>query len=288
MSSLTNPSKKEIEILEAELGIAKDANEDEAKSNDDHAGQSDNFGLEEPTMISIPQLPLPYQPGGGGMPSDGGVGSINFLSNVDEMLATEFTPPDRYFTVSAVLGRLKDPMKLPLPPNTPVGAVGALGGEETELIRKRMKMMLDKQQALLDLDKNEIYHREHSDNTVLLSLWKKISSHRTAMVFRKPVNPAEAPGYTERIGFPIDLSLIRKFIVSRLIKSFSSLHQRIGLICHNCVKFNGRESDYAILTREFEDLVDDKILEAVRAATEAAGTTSSANAATEEPRTANV
>ena len=49
-----------------------------------------------------------------------------------------------------------------------------------------------------------------------------------------------APGYTERIGFPIDLSLIRKFIVSRLIKSFSSLHQRIGLICHNCVKFNGR------------------------------------------------
>lgn len=48
------------------------------------------------------------------------------------------------------------------------------------------------------------------------------------------------------------------------------------------------ESDYAILTREFEDLVDDKILEAVRAATEAAGTPSSTNAATEEPRTANV
>ena len=35
-------------------------------------------------------------------------------------------------------------------------------------------------------------------------------------------------------------------------------------ICHNCVKFNGRESDYAILTREFEDYVDEKILEVVR------------------------
>ena len=49
-----------------------------------------------------------------------------------------------------------------------------------------------------------------------------------------------APGYTERIGFPIDLSLIRKFIVSRVIKSYKDLHQRIALICHNCVKFNGR------------------------------------------------
>jgi hypothetical protein len=42
-----------------------------------------------------------------------------------------------------------------------------------------------------------------------------------------------------------------------------------------------RESDYAILTREFEDLVDDKILEAVRAATEAAATTVTASTACE-------
>ena len=53
-------------------------------------------------------------------------------------------------------------------------------------------------------------------------------------------------------------------IVARMIKSYASLHQRIALICHNCVKFNGRESDYAILTREFEDYVDEKILEVVR------------------------
>jgi hypothetical protein len=48
-----------------------------------------------------------------------------------------------------------------------------------------------------------------------------------------------------------------------MIKSYASLHQRIALICHNCVKFNGRESEYAILTREFEDYVDE-ILEVVR------------------------
>jgi len=94
-----------------------------------------------------------------------------------------------------------------------------------------------------------------------------------------------APGYKERILFPMDLSLVRKMIVARMIKSFASLHQRVGLICHNCVKFNGRESDYAVLTRDFEEHVDDKVLEAVKnataataAATAAATTTASATA----------
>ena len=64
-----------------------------------------------------------------------------------------------------------------------------------------------------------------------------------------------APGYKERIVFPLDLSMLRKMIVARMIKSFASLHQRVALICHNCVKFNGRESDYAVITRDFEDHV---------------------------------
>jgi hypothetical protein len=55
-----------------------------------------------------------------------------------------------------------------------------------------------------------------------------------------PFLPAPAPGYKERILFPMDLSLVRKMIVARMIKSFSSLHHRVALICHNCVKFNGR------------------------------------------------
>lgn len=49
-----------------------------------------------------------------------------------------------------------------------------------------------------------------------------------------------APGYTDRILFPIDLGLIRKMITTKIITNYAELHQRIGLICHNCVKFNGR------------------------------------------------
>lgn len=48
------------------------------------------------------------------------------------------------------------------------------------------------------------------------------------------------------------------------IQTFEELHQRIGLICHNCVKFNGRESDYALLTRDFESYVDDSFLDVLQ------------------------
>ena len=174
--------KKEIEKLEAELNVL-DGKPDSKPAADETSNENkDNFGLQEPTMISIPQLPLPYQPAGGG---PGGVGNKNYLSSVDEILNTEFTPPDRYFSVSALLGRLKDPMKLPLHPNR------ALKVEETEQMIKKRKIVLDKQQALLDLEKNPVYDKEHADNTILLNLWKRISSNKTAAVFRKPVNPAE-------------------------------------------------------------------------------------------------
>jgi len=264
-------SEREIETLEREIGI----NTKRQKSENDNDQQSET-PLTEPTMISIPLLPMPYQPGG-----EPGKGHINYLDSVDAMLETEFAPPDRYFTISALLGRLRDPMKLPYPPNSRLLAAKTTVAKgkknDTESEKKKKRLALKKQQALLLLDKNDIYLGEQPDTTALLSLYKKISSHRTAAVFRKPVNPAEAPGYKERILFPMDLSLVRKMIVARMIKSFSSLHQRVGLICHNCVKFNGRESDYAVLTRDFEDHVDDKVLEAVKnaVATAAAAATSS-------------
>ena len=174
--------KKEIEKLEAELNVLDGKPDSKPAAEETSDENKDNFGLQEPTMISIPQLPLPYQPAGGG---PGGVGNKNYLSSVDEILNTEFTPPDRYFTVSALLGRLKDPLKMPLHPNR------VLKVEETEQMIKKRKIVLDKQQALLELEKNPVYDKEHADNTILLNLWKRISSNKTAAVFRKPVNPAE-------------------------------------------------------------------------------------------------
>lgn len=134
-------SKKEIEILEAELNKIDGKTVEDPKPKADEK-EIENFDLQEPTMISIPQLPLPYQPGGGGPSSAGGVGNINYLSSADEILNTEFSPPDRYFTVSAVLGRLKEPLNLPVMAN-----VDAMEVEETEQVKAKKQMMLAKQQV---------------------------------------------------------------------------------------------------------------------------------------------
>ena len=140
-------------------------------------------------MIAIPRLPGPYQPGRS---------AVNYLDDVDAMLATEFAPPDRYFTVSALLGRLRDPLRLPPPPHGPRAPVvppreedGAAGPEGGEAARRRQSAALEKQRALNRLDRDERYHREHPNTVQLLALYKKIASHKTALVFRKPVNPAE-------------------------------------------------------------------------------------------------
>jgi hypothetical protein len=120
----------------------------------------------------------------------------------------------------------------------------------------------------------------------LLTVWKKIFSNRFAWVFKKPVRDEEAPGYSERIAFPMDLSLVRKRIVVKNIQSFRELHESIALIAHNCVKYNGRETDYGKVARDFEVMADQMILQAVsqynqsKTTTEAtATTTKTSNAA---------
>lgn len=174
---------------------------------------------------------------------------------VSRMLTTEMTPPDRFFTISSPMGRLRDPLAPPLPPT----AARRAGGK-----RKHDKQVAERYSALLSLDSNPEYHRRHTDPTQLLAAWKRLSSHRTAAVFRRPVNPKEAPGYTDRILFPIDLQLIRKMIGAPLqISSYCDLHLKLLLICHNCVKFNGRESDYGSVTRDFEAHVEEVLLQII-------------------------
>lgn len=260
---------------------------------------------------------------------------LNHHSSVDAMTNSEITPADRFFSVSALLGRLRQPLHLPpipqaseftAPPEPPLISTSSSGSNNTTKSnhkkkssskksdrsgnisnsssntnnaqthsntssntssisnaalekqqlheRKQNLKFIEKQKALLDLENNQFYYKT-LEQPQLLALWKRISSHRTAAVFRKPVSAKDAPGYEDRILFPIDMSLIRKMIVAGIISSYSDLHQRIGLICHNCVKFNGRESDYGVITREFEMYVDDVMTGLVAAAAAQASSTSS-------------
>ena len=212
---------------------------------------------------------------------------------IEEMLASPFTPLDRFWTASALLGRLRGPMAppsllqirhptttttattnkqgttkstSPLPKNTPAGATTS-----------------PEAQNLLQLLSHPAYTRTEPTATIL-ACWKKIFTHRLAFAFKKPVKDEEAPGYSDRIRFPMDLSLIRKMIITRNIASFQQLHVQLALITHNCLKYNGRETDYGNLARDFEAMVDDTIRLAVMTAaaeTAKAGATASSGNITE-------
>jgi hypothetical protein len=178
--------------LEKEIG-RHSKSDDAQRSNEGRRGDPipppPSSPLREPTMARIPLLPMVYQPNG-----EEGRGHVNYLESVDAILETEFTPPDRYFTVSALLGRLREPLKLPHPPNSrlhPHVSLAKSRKNDMESEERKRRLALEKQRALLSLDRDVVYHAEQPDATALLALYKKISAHRTAAVFRKPVNPAE-------------------------------------------------------------------------------------------------
>jgi hypothetical protein len=178
-------------------------------------------------------------------------------ADLDAILESPLTPLDRYWTASALLGRLQGDLSVP--------SIHTVAGGPNVLPPPKPGNAGDPS-ALVALSKNPIYTKKHATTVDLLATWKKISSHRTALVFKKPVKGEDAPGYTDRIVFPMDLSLIRKMIVARKVQSYADLHQYVGLISHNCVKYNGRETDYGMVAREFEAMADEFIRQAVAAA----------------------
>lgn len=206
------------------------------------------------------------------------------FANVDDMLASDLSAASGFYGVSALLGRLRGPLEMPLPPNAPAqqvakkggrpkknpgtaaaagGGGGSSGDSKEEAERKEKDAALAKARALLALAEDPTYTKALDNNAPLVALCKKVGSHRTSMVFRRPVNPKEAPGYEERIPFPIDMSLVKKMVQAGQVRSFRDLHERLGLVSHNCCKYNGRESDYGAVSRDFEAYVDDAIISAV-------------------------
>jgi len=188
---------------------------------------------------------------------------------VDEMLEAPFTPLDRYWTASALLGRLRGSMaptslhqiRNPGGLSTKNSINKASSKQDVSKIPSGSKTSVEAQN-LLDLMEHPAYTRVETTANIL-ACWKKIFTNRAAIVFKKPVKDEEAPGYSERIQFPMDLSLVRKMIVTRHITCFQQLHLYIGIIAHNCLKYNGRETDYGIVARDFEGVADEIIRQAV-------------------------
>jgi hypothetical protein len=156
------------------------------------------------------------------------------------ILESPLTPLDRFWTASALLGRLRQEMSLPplLPSSVKAPSVQANSAAEEEKVYREL--------SAPESPLSKVYCKEIVPVATLLTVWKKISSHRAASVFKRPVRSEDAPGYTERITFPMELSLIRKRIVANSIQTFADLHGALGLISHNCVKYNGALLEFAV------------------------------------------
>ena len=199
---------------------------------------------------------------------------IDKVMTVHEMQQSFETPLDKYgITLSSLIGRLRSPLETIHPPHStlPHHVAARLNASNQLSAVATNKAVTDEAtiKSILDLKIQPCYTQTVTTHA-LLTLWKRISSHRSATVFRRPVQDREAPGYSKKILFPVDLSLVRKMIVSNIITTYAELHRYIGILAHNCVKFNGRESDYGVVAREFEGFVDESIVLAVANATEIA------------------
>lgn len=156
-------------------------------------------------------------------------------AEVQAILESPLTPLDQFWSASALMGRLRNDMLVKPPPN-------GVGFESTTGATRGPKRVDDerKLQSFL-MEHAKLYAEDIIPTQTLLALWKRVSSSKTALVFKKPVRDEEAPGYSDRIKFPIDLSFIRKRIVANDIQTFSSFHEAVGLISNNCVKYNGTD-----------------------------------------------
>ena len=156
---------------------------------------------------------------------------------LQNMLESPITTLDRFYTASAVLGRLRNDMAVPSASN--MKASNQIATEKASLAvesneDKAFNEFTDPNSPL-----HLIYTETVVDPETLLALWKKISMNRAAFVFKRPVKSDEAPGYTDRIYFPMDLSLVRKRIITNNIQTYVDFHNALALISHNCVKYNG-------------------------------------------------
>jgi hypothetical protein len=155
---------------------------------------------------------------------------------LNTMLESPLTPLDRFSTASALLGRLRNDMALP-PSTVPVRI-------DSHVTNQTIATSIEEEKTFDELTNTSnpfyiIYTKNIISPDTLLTLWKKISMNRAAFVFKRPVKSEEAPGYTDRILYPMDLSLIRKRILANNIQTYADFHNALALISHNCVKYNG-------------------------------------------------
>ncbi|XP_072002385.1 bromodomain-containing protein 8 isoform X4 [Engystomops pustulosus] len=90
---------------------------------------------------------------------------------------------------------------------------------------------------LLVLSTKEFHHKDNMRKR-LRFIWKMIADHRYHRLFHHPLTDKEAPGYTDMVKRPMDLTTIRKGLLQGKIKTSAEFQRDLLLMLQNAVMYN--------------------------------------------------
>jgi Bromodomain len=235
---------EEIRVLEEALLSLQDSRNEDTTSNIP-TGSIDKMEIEEdPLAVTTTATTATSTTATSSNFKNDGTKNKKMTINIDRMYDSPITPLDAFPTVSGLIGRLhNDIMSAAVPSMTTMN--DSTSSTDTNVRRCTIPTdIIEVERSLEELTNTssplyKVYCETIVAIDILLTIWKKISINRAAFVFKRPVKSDEAPGYTDRIYFPMDLSLIRKRIITNNLQTYVEFHNALALISHNCVKYNG-------------------------------------------------
>lgn len=87
----------------------------------------------------------------------------------------------------------------------------------------------------------------------IMLVWKSAASHRYANVFLQPVTDEVAPGYSNIVFNPMDLSLIKKNIENGVINTTAQFQRDILIMFQNALMYNRPEHDVYQMAKEMRE-----------------------------------
>ncbi|XP_042736527.1 bromodomain-containing protein 8-like [Lagopus leucura] len=90
---------------------------------------------------------------------------------------------------------------------------------------------------LMQLSWDNPMQHSHFKRTVL-SIWKMIASHRCSGPFLKAVSDKQAPGYSEVVKRPMDLTSIKRGLAKGHIRSLAQFQCSLMLMFQNAIMYN--------------------------------------------------
>ena len=87
--------------------------------------------------------------------------------------------------------------------------------------------------------------------SMIMNVWRDISSHKYSTLFQNAVTDADAPNYSKLIYEPTDLKTIRNGVRDSVIKNSLQFHREIMKMFANAMMFNSPGSTVGQMTSEY-------------------------------------